>query len=184
MSRSVAFCSFTVWEMPLTTFTDQRLCVCIFTLAAAAIFTAFCRPLPPSAAAAGLFSSTTFSAVMLPSSRSGCSIKAMCTSGRTVSGLEMASTMRPPFGASACASAGVPRVAILRAARSVTSELTTHVTSISTIAPLSTSSSSRRVPSGSMILYPTSTTASVAAARAPVRPNIRRRSSGCILNIF
>ena len=85
-----------------------------------------------------------------------------------------ASTVR---SSSKCAS----HMAILRAALSVIKELTTQVTRINNTVPFSTSSFSKRSPPGKIMLYPTSTAASVAAACALLRPNINSRSMGAIL---
>ena len=75
-------------------------------------------------------------------------------------------------------------MATFLAARSVISELTMQVTSISRTVPFKTSSFSRRSPLGRNMLYPTSTAASVAAACALLRPYIRFRSRTDILYIF
>ena len=75
-------------------------------------------------------------------------------------------------------------MATFPAARSVIRELTMQVTSINRTVPFNTSSFSRRSPPGRIMLYPTSTAASVAAACALLKPYIRFRSRTDILYIF
>ena len=147
-----------VCDMPLATFTDQRWYVCMRMLVAAASLTACSSCSSPDWRAEGLLSSTTLSAMM---GATECGVRSMSdrsTSACTIEGLCSAMSMRsgasPAGRATTAVAVAAERcaTATLRAVFSVMSELTTHVTSMSTMAPFSTSSPSKRLPSGSIIL--------------------------------
>ena len=105
-------------------------------------------------------------------------IKSSIVSGLAI-GINIFSASTERFS-SRCASS----MAIFRAARSVMNELTMQVTRISRTVPFKTSSFSKRSSLGRMMLYPTNTAASVAAACALLNPYISSRSIPPILYIF
>ena len=178
----VASYSLAVCNIPVVMFRSKRVTVCSITLVEAAICAARSklRLLLISCFTESLLSLITLRAIRLSGFFSSRTISDRSISPSKVCGL--ASDIRIlsfscPFSSLTAASS----IAIRLAACSVMNELTTQVTKISNIVPLSTSSLSRRLPSGNIMLYPTNTAASVAAAWALLKPNIIIRSMPRIL---
>ena len=173
MTRSEASSSFMLCDNPLTTFTLQRLCVCILTWAAAATRDARSNILFPLFGCSSSCSRTIFIADSGAVDMGRRTISAKFTRLSAVSGLLNAMTMRSSFSLyrrESSFSSLSGRLARLLAIFSVVKELNMQLTRIRIIAPLRTSSPSRWEPSGSIMLFPTITMARVAAARLFVRP--------------
>ena len=162
----VASCSLAACRIPVVIFKSKRLTVFKSTFAEAVICAARSRlrfPLISCLAAESLLSLITLKATRLLFILPSRTTNPRFIKFSTVSGL--ATGMRKhSFSCFFSSVTAASSIAIRFAACSVMKELTTQVTSISRIVPFSTSSFSKRSPEGRIILYPTNTAASVAAA--------------------